>query len=109
MVIWVFLWLSSKFKFTPIFTMIFVISASKYVSIRSYKEIGGQTYSKLYPRTICIPENYVRFPHASADCNGLREGVRMVFGAWMDLPTGSVLDPHLRSQQIKFRLHPFKP
>ena len=30
-----------KFKFASIFTMIFVISASKYVSIRSSKGIGG--------------------------------------------------------------------
>ena len=39
-----------KFKFAPIFTMIFVISALKYVSIRSSKEIGGQTYPELYPK-----------------------------------------------------------
>ena len=39
-----------KFKFAPIFTMIFVISASKYVNIRSSKGIGGQTYSEIYPK-----------------------------------------------------------
>ena len=38
-----------KFKFAPIFTMLFVISASKYVNIRSSKVIGGQNYSELYP------------------------------------------------------------
>ena len=39
----------TKFKFAPIFTMIFVIGASKYVGIRSSEGIGGQTYSELYP------------------------------------------------------------
>ena len=38
-----------KFKFAPIFTMIFIISASKYVSIRSSKKCGGQTFSELHP------------------------------------------------------------
>ena len=49
-----------KFKFAPIFTMIFVISASKYVSIRSSKGIEGQTYSELYPisQQICIGNLY---------------------------------------------------
>ena len=38
-----------KLKFAPIFTMLFVISASKYVSIRSSKENRGQTFSELHP------------------------------------------------------------
>ena len=47
-----------KFKFAPIFTMIFVISASKYVSIRSSKENGNQTFSELYPTNLTIPHLY---------------------------------------------------
>ena len=38
-----------EFKFALIFTMIFVISTSKYVIIRSSQGIGGQSYSELYP------------------------------------------------------------
>ena len=37
-----------KFKLAPIFTMIFVISASKYVSIRSSNENGGQIFPELH-------------------------------------------------------------
>ena len=38
-----------KFKFAPIFTIIFVISALKYISIRSPKTIGLAPFSEIYP------------------------------------------------------------
>ena len=38
-----------KIQFAGIFTMIFVISASKYVSIRNFNEIEDIRFLKLYP------------------------------------------------------------
>jgi len=38
-----------KIKFAPTFTIIFVISASKYVSIHSFKKNGGNRFSELHP------------------------------------------------------------
>ena len=38
-----------KFKFAPIFTIIFVISASKYISIRSPETIGLTPFSEVHP------------------------------------------------------------
>ena len=40
---------SMKIDQSPIFTIIFVISASKYINIVSFKLIGGTTFSELYP------------------------------------------------------------
>jgi len=37
-----------KIKFAP--TFIFVISASKYVSIHSFKKNGGNRFSEFYPK-----------------------------------------------------------
>ena len=41
-----------KFKFAQIFTIIFVISASKYISIRSPKTIGLTPFSEVYPNIL---------------------------------------------------------
>ena len=41
-----------EIKFGSIFTIIFVISASKYVSVRSLKKIRGPTLSVVQPKNI---------------------------------------------------------
>jgi len=38
-----------KIKFAPTFTIIFVISASKYVSIHNFERNGCNHFSKFYP------------------------------------------------------------
>jgi len=38
-----------KIKFAPIFTIIFIISTSKYVRNQSLKKIGGMFFSEVYP------------------------------------------------------------
>ena len=46
-----FFWvLTLKMSFAPIFVVIFVISKSKYVGIRSFKATGGITLSKIHSR-----------------------------------------------------------
>ena len=39
-----------KFEQSPIFNIIFDISASKYSSMRSFKEIGCFGFSEVYPK-----------------------------------------------------------
>jgi len=41
-----------KIKFAPTFTIIFVISASKYVNIHSFKKNGSNRFSELYPKIV---------------------------------------------------------
>ena len=42
--------LTMKIKFSGIFTVIFVISASKYVSTRNFNKIEGMHFSELHPK-----------------------------------------------------------
>ena len=45
-----------KIEFAHISTIIFVISASNYVSIQTFKEIRGFTFSEHYPQFFCSTE-----------------------------------------------------
>ena len=45
-----FIGFTMKIKFAPIFTIIFVISASKYICLRNFKNIRGNCFLKLHPR-----------------------------------------------------------
>ena len=45
--------LTLKIKFAGIFIIIFVISASKYVDIVSFKVIGGKCFPEVYSKLVC--------------------------------------------------------
>ena len=47
--LWFFDDFTMKIKFAPIFTIIFVINASKYINIRSPKKIGHTPFSEVRP------------------------------------------------------------
>ena len=48
--LWFFYDFTMKIKFAPIFTIIFVISASKYINIQSLKKIGHTSFSEIHPK-----------------------------------------------------------
>ena len=54
----IFLVLTLKIKFASIFIIIFVISASKYVGIVSFKSIGGKCFSEVRPKIESLVDNY---------------------------------------------------
>ena len=43
-------WVFDKIEFARILIMIYAISVSKYVNVRSLKKIRGPTYSEGYPK-----------------------------------------------------------
>ena len=50
-----------KIKPLPIFSIIFDISASKYVSIPSFKEIGGSDFLEVYPMRLVIQKSFISY------------------------------------------------